>query len=125
MHTIIGKDSHPLSGYACPINYLRCKMGSFTKFGSLMKAAFVIGVIDKLFLVYVIMLFIRILSSWVPELQGKKFMQFVAYCTDPYLNVFRRFIPPLGMIDFSPIVAFLALGFFEGALKMLVAWILP
>lgn len=89
-----------------------------------MKAAFMIGVIDKIFLVYMIMLFAKILSSWVPELQDTKFMQFIAYCTDPYLNFFRRFIPPLGMIDFSPIVAFLALGLIEGAIKLLVVWAL-
>ncbi|MFQ5729293.1 MAG: YggT family protein, partial [Waddliaceae bacterium] len=31
---------------------------------------------------------------------------------DPYLNFFRRFIPPLGVIDLSPIVAFLCLRLF-------------
>lgn len=89
-----------------------------------MKAAFIIGVVDKIFLVYMIMLFAKILSSWVPELQETKFMQFISYCTDPYLNFFRSFIPPLGMIDFSPIVAFLALGAIEGTIKYLILWIM-
>ncbi len=89
-----------------------------------MKAVFVIGVIDRVFLVYTIMLFARILSSWVPELAETKIMQFIAYYTDPYLNFFRRFIPPLGMIDLSPIVAFLALGFLDNAVKALATWII-
>jgi YggT family protein len=69
-----------------------------------------IFIIEKLFLVYTIMLFVRIFSSWLPELQGQRWMQFIAFYTDPYLNIFRRIIPPLGMFDLSPIVAFLALG---------------
>ncbi len=42
-----------------------------------------------------------------------KLTQFIRYYTDPYLNFFRRFIPPLGMIDFSPIIAFLCLSFIQ------------
>jgi YggT family protein len=72
-----------------------------------------IYIVQKLFLVFTIMLFVRILGSWLPELQGQRWMQFVAFYTDPYLNFFRSFIPPLGMMDFSPIIAFLALGFIE------------
>lgn len=79
-----------------------------------------IQIVDKLFLVYLIMLFIRILGSWLPELQQIRFMQFIAFCTDPYLNLFRRFIPPIGMIDFSPIVAFLFLNILEYMVKSLL-----
>lgn len=68
-----------------------------------------VKIITILFQIYTLMLFARIISSWVPELQATKFMQFIAFYTDPYLNLFRRVIPPLGMIDISPIFAFLAL----------------
>ncbi len=81
---------------------------------------FVIYIIDKLFLAYTIMLFIRILGSWIPELQSSRFMQFVSFYTDPYLNLFRRFIPPLGMIDFSPVIAFIALGVLEQVVKTIL-----
>lgn len=73
----------------------------------------IVQVILILFQIYTLMLFARILSSWVPELQATRPMQFVAYYTDPYLNVFRNIIPPLGMIDISPIFAFLALEFLK------------
>jgi len=69
-----------------------------------------------------IMLFIRILGSWIPELQQTKFMQFIAFYTDPYLNIFRRIIPPIGgMLDISPIVAFFCLSLIEGLCKFLAA----
>jgi YggT family protein len=41
-------------------------------------------------------------------------MRFVAHYTDPYLNIFRRVIPPIGgMIDVSPILGFFFLQIFE------------
>lgn len=76
-----------------------------------------IYIIDKLFLIFTIMLFVRIFGSWVPELQRQKWMQFVAFYTDPYLNFFRKFIPPLGMFDLSPIVAFLCLSVLQQMMK--------
>lgn len=76
-----------------------------------------IFIVEKLFLVYTIMLFVRILASWVPEFQGKRWMHFISFYTDPYLNFFRRFIPPLGMFDLSPIVAFLCLSVLEQSVK--------
>lgn len=84
----------------------------------------IIYIIDKLFLVYTIMLFARILGSWVPELRGQRWMQFVAFYTDPYFNIFRRIIPPLGMFDLSPIVAFLCLRVIEHFVKTFLVSVL-
>lgn len=69
--------------------------------------------IQIFFEIYTLMLFARILSSWVPQIHEYRIMQFIAYYTDPYLNLFRRFIPPLGMFDLSPIIAFLCLNFIQ------------
>lgn len=80
----------------------------------------VIEIINMAFQVYTLMIFGRIIASWFPQLYEYKLMQFVAYYTDPYLNLFRRFIPPLGMIDLSPIVAFLCLGFIQNLMVQLV-----
>jgi YggT family protein len=81
----------------------------------------VIYFINIIFQVYTIMLFARILGSWVPQLSQYRFMQFIGYYTDPYLNLFRRIIPPLGMFDLSPIVAFLCLSFFQNILISFLA----
>jgi YggT family protein len=67
------------------------------------------------------MLFARILASWVPQINQYRIMQFVAYYTDPYLNLFRKIIPPLGMFDLSPIVAFLCLNFIQ---KLLISFLI-
>lgn len=80
-----------------------------------------IQIVDKIFLFYMILIFIRILGSWVPELQQTRFMHFISFYTDPYLNLFRRIIPPLGMIDISPIVAYFCLGIIEHIVKLLLS----
>jgi YggT family protein len=66
-----------------------------------------------LVLVYFVLIFIRILMSWLPRIPYNRwldaFLTFVREVTDPYLNLFRRFIPPVrlgpGALDLSPIVA--------------------
>jgi YggT family protein len=77
-------------------------------------------VLGILFQVYTIMLFIRVLSSWVPEFRESQIVRFISFCTDPYLDLFRRVIPPIGMIDISPIVAFFALGFIEKGIALFI-----
>ncbi len=74
-------------------------------------------IIDGLFTCYMLMLVVRILSSWFPDLQDHPILRFVRFYTDPYLNFFRKFIPPLGMLDLSPLVAFFALQFVEFIVK--------
>lgn len=74
-------------------------------------------IVDTLFSVYMIMLVVRVCSSWFPDLQDQSWLRFIRFYTDPYLNFFRRFVPPLGMLDLSPIVAFFALQFLEMIIK--------
>ena len=70
--------------------------------------------VDALFLVYLILIFIRVLLSWVPRMPYNPYLRsavrFVEETTDPYLNLFRRFVPPIGgRLDISPIIAILVL----------------
>ena len=70
--------------------------------------------IHLLFVTYTVLLFVRIVSSWFPAWQAHNLVRFVAFYTDPYLNLFRRILPPLGgVLDISPILAFLALRLAE------------
>jgi YggT family protein len=75
-------------------------------------------ILHLLFLSYTVLLFLRIFSSWFPrEWQQYRFVHFLAFYTDPYLNIFRRILPPIGgMLDLSPILAFFALKFVEAFL---------
>lgn len=76
--------------------------------------------VHSFFSLFVILLSINIISSWFVDLQEFPIIKYVKACTDPYLNFFRSFIPPLGPLDLSPIVAFFALQFIEIWVKRLI-----
>mgnify|MGYP001344739784 CR=1 FL=1 len=65
--------------------------------------------IDLFFNIYTFMVFIYILMSWVPNLRESSFGEILGKFVEPVLAPFRKIIPPLGIIDISPIVALLAL----------------
>ena len=65
---------------------------------------------------YTALLFIRILLSWFPNINWfDPPFSILSQLTDPYLNVFRSVIPPLGGLDFSPILALLLLQVVQSA----------
>lgn len=64
-----------------------------------------------LFDLYRWVMIIYIFMSWLPNVQNSKFGVSVAYFVEPYLGIFRKIIPPMGGIDFSPILAFIAYAF--------------
>jgi YggT family protein len=77
-------------------------------------------VIDVVFKIYSVLIIIYVLSSWLPQLQQYAFGVVLGKVVEPYLSVFRRFIPPLGMIDLSPIIALFALQFvYRGLISLL------
>lgn len=84
---------------------------------------FLIQFINIIFQVYTLMIFVRILASWIPQLYEYRIMQFIIYYTDPYLEIFRRVIPPLGMIDISPIVAFFCLSLIQNILIRIIVYL--
>ncbi|MDJ0844253.1 YggT family protein [Crocosphaera sp.] len=62
--------------------------------------------------IYLVLIFVRILLSWFQSAEwAMNAMSFLSPITDPYLNIFRSIIPPLGGIDFSAILAIFALQF--------------
>ncbi|MCB0100232.1 MAG: YggT family protein [Caldilineaceae bacterium] len=59
---------------------------------------------------YIIVLLIRILITWIPNLDPyNPLVQILNQVTEPILEPARRLIPPIGMIDISPIVVFFVL----------------
>jgi len=72
--------------------------------------------------IYSLLLIIRILLSWFPNIDWMN-QPFAALSqlTDPYLNLFRSIIPSLGGIDFSPILAILAIQFAQSLMAQVQA----
>lgn len=71
----------------------------------------IFAILSNVLVLYSYALIIYILMSWFPNARESGIGQFLAKICEPYLEPFRRFIPPLGMIDISPIVAILVLNF--------------
>ena len=70
--------------------------------------------ISTLIYFYSILIVLRIFMSWIPSIDwDRQPVKFIRIITDAYLDLFRRFIPPLGGLDFSPIIALLVLGFIQ------------
>ncbi len=70
--------------------------------------------IPTLFQIYSWILIIYILMSWVPNVRESQVGVILGKIAEPYLSIFRRFIPPIGgMLDISPIVAFFVLQFVQ------------
>jgi YggT family protein len=86
--------------------------------------------VSALFLVYIILIFLNVLSSWIPRMPYNRWLRavldFVAETTNPYLNLFRRLIPPLGRgggmaLDLSPMIGIFVLFIVRGLVVALIA----
>lgn len=85
--------------------------------------------VEALFLIYIILIFVNILSSWVPRMPYNPWLRavldFVHQTTNPYLNIFRRVLPPVGgggfALDLSPIIGIILLFILQGIVVGLIA----
>lgn len=78
-------------------------------------------------LVYIIMLLVYLLTNTLFSFGVRPpyarwsdaVLSFLREVSEPYLRLFRRFIPPLGVIDLSPIIAIFVLGFLDELIRQL------
>ena len=77
------------------------------------------GYVDAIFLVYSILIIVYVLLSMVFQLGARvpysrftdAILTFLRDVSEPYLQIFRRFIPLIGPLDLSPLVALIVLNF--------------
>ncbi|HEY7783175.1 MAG TPA: YggT family protein [Pyrinomonadaceae bacterium] len=69
---------------------------------------------------YSLMIFVRIILSWGMLGSGSRVMRFLINATEPLLAPLRRTIPPVGMFDISPIVAFIIVWICQAAVAGLL-----
>jgi YggT family protein len=68
--------------------------------------------IDVFIYVYVLLIFVYVLTSWVRlpyNVWVRRISDFLRDVCEPYLRIFRRILPSLGPLDLSPVVAIFAL----------------
>ncbi len=91
----------------------------------------IIELVDKAFQIYSFLILARIIMSWitVPDTPPLDVVvRFINDVTEPYLGVFRRLLPMVGVggagIDFSPIIAFFVLGLIRGLVLSVLSQLL-
>lgn len=85
-----------------------------------MTVAFPLRVINLLFTVYSLAIIARSLLPWFRIDYYHPVMRFLIRITEPVLAPLRRYIPPMGGLDFTPTVALLLLWFVERLLGALI-----
>ena len=83
---------------------------------------FLLVVLGQTLSIYLLVLLVRVLLSWFPNLDwSNPVLSGVSAITDPYLNAFRGLIPPIGGLDLSALLAFLALQLLQSLLQSAAA----
>ncbi|MEK4565405.1 YggT family protein [Alkalihalobacillus sp. FSL R5-0424] len=60
---------------------------------------------------YTLLIFAWVLMSWFPNARESSIGQIIGRLVEPYIDIFRQFVPQIGMIDLSPLVALLVIRF--------------
>lgn len=82
---------------------------------------FIFKLLTTLISIYTLLCIIRIVLTWIPEINYSAFGQFLSKVCDPYLNIFRRLnFLQIGAIDFSPIVAIGVLGISSSLINKMI-----
>jgi YggT family protein len=69
---------------------------------------------------YLVLLLVRVLLSWFPNVDwSSNPWSILSQLTDPYLNIFRSIIPPIGGIDLSAVLALFLVQFLRDALMQI------
>lgn len=80
----------------------------------------VVKCIDLFFTLFSFLIMARIILSWLPDLRKNRISYYIFYFTEPYLEVIRRFIPPIGgVIDISPMIALFSLQALQFLIKLI------
>jgi YggT family protein len=73
-------------------------------------ALLLVTTILQLLQIYVVLIIVRLLLTWFPTIGWmQQIAATLSIVTDPYLNLFRNLIPPMGGMDFSPMLAVIVL----------------
>ncbi|WP_404789416.1 YggT family protein [Altericista sp. CCNU0014] len=73
------------------------------------------GGLRQFIAIYTVIIFIRLILTWFPTVNwSSPPLVVLSQLTDPYLNLFRSLIPPLGGLDLSPMLAIFLLQIVGG-----------
>ncbi|MBM0065244.1 YggT family protein [Alkalicoccobacillus gibsonii] len=83
-----------------------------------------IDFVEKAITLYTLLIFAWVLMSWFPNARESSIGQMIGRLVEPYIDIFRQFVPQIGMIDLSPLVALLVIRFAGNGLIYLLTSLL-
>ena len=71
-----------------------------------------VSFVNRVLYFYQMLIFVWVIMSWIPVREGllEDIYSVLDQLCEPYVGIFRRFLPPFGGLDFSPVVAVLLLS---------------
>lgn len=83
---------------------------------------YAVKIVNNFFYFYFLLIVLRIFLTWIPSINWQQQpIKAVKEVTDLYLDIFRKFIPPVGGLDFSPIIAIIVLQIIQVLVVNMVA----
>ncbi|MFC6171753.1 YggT family protein [Loigolactobacillus jiayinensis] len=70
----------------------------------------IFNIINRLIDIYMFIIVIYVLLSWFPNAYQTKLGRLLGRISEPYLNIFYRFVPPIAGLSFAPLVALIVLS---------------
>ncbi len=68
----------------------------------------------RLFDLIMLLMLVKIFLTWLPNINwNAQPFRFLHEFTELFFGVFRRILPPIGMLDLSPIIAFIVIRIFQ------------
>jgi YggT family protein len=95
-------------------NWLLGMAGSLSALASAEPRDWIRFLVSSAFTLVMVAIFIRVIASWFGIGPYRKWMRPLVLLTDWIIEPIRRILPPTGMIDFSPMVAWLVLWVARG-----------
>ncbi|HJU65848.1 MAG TPA: YggT family protein [Gemmatimonadaceae bacterium] len=92
------------------LQYVRDQVGALTLASGYGARGVIALIVSWLFGILQIALLVRVIASWFRVSEYSKWIRWAVVITEPIIRPLRRVIPPLGMIDITPLVAWLALS---------------
>lgn len=85
----------------------------------------IIKVVNSIFSFYWMLLILRIFLTWIPNINWyNQPFKSLKEVSDLYLDIFRKIVPPMGGLDFSPIIALIVLQILQGVITMMLSAVL-
>ena len=79
-----------------------------------------LNVLNLAFTIFNLLILARVLISWLQLDPYSPIIQFLHNTTEPFLAPVRRRLPPVGMMDLSPIVVLIIAWVLQGILNQII-----